>query len=122
MAYLVVLVLDNPEYTHAILDAWESAGASGVTIFESTGIGRVRRNGIIDDLPLMPSLGKMLRGRETHHRTLFSVVPSEEHVNALVTATQSVIGDLDEEHTGLLYAVPVVQVHGLKTRSYDDNG
>ena len=55
MFYLVVFVLDDPDRCRDILDAWEAAGAPGVTILDSSGLGRVRRAGIRDDIPLMPS-------------------------------------------------------------------
>ena len=56
MSYLVVFVLDDPDRCQDVLDAWEGAGVKGITILESTGIGRVRQAGIRDDIPLMPSL------------------------------------------------------------------
>ena len=62
MAYLVVLVLDDPDLRDGLLDAWERAGARGVTILESSGIGRVRRAALRDDTPLLPSLRNLLRG------------------------------------------------------------
>ena len=113
MAYLVVLVLDDPAKCTAIMDAWEAAGASGITILESTGLGRVRQAGLRDDLPLMPSLHDLLRGEDSYHRTLFSVVEHQEQVDTLVKATQTVIGDLGRPHTGLLFVVPCLQVYGL---------
>ena len=113
MAFLVVFVIDNPDQCSDVLDAWEAAGARGVTILESTGIARLRESGIIDNLPLMPSLRDILRGKEIHHRTIFSVVTTEEEVDSLVEASQRVVGDLDQAHTGLLFAVPVTRVVGL---------
>lgn len=113
MAYLVVLVLDDPDQTDALLDAWERAGASGVTILESSGIGRVRRAALRDDMPLLPSLRDLLRGDEEHHRTFFSVVDSEEQVETLAGAAQQVVGDFSQPHTGLLFAMPISHVHGL---------
>ena len=44
MAFLVIYVLDNVGQMPAILEAWEKAGASGITILESTGVERWRRN------------------------------------------------------------------------------
>ena len=41
MSYLVVLIVDDPEDCPTILDAWDDLGVSGVTILESTGMGRV---------------------------------------------------------------------------------
>ncbi len=113
MAYLVVLVLDDPDQTDALLDAWEQAGIRGVTILESSGIGRVRRAALREDMPLLPSLRDLLRGAEEHHRTLFSVVESEEQVEVLAEAAQRVVGDFSQPHTGLLFAMPVSHVHGL---------
>jgi len=112
MAYLVVLVLDDPDQCSNILDAWEAAGAQGVTILESTGLGRVRRAALRDDLPLMPSLHDLLRNKESYHRTLFSVVTTQEQVDALVQAARSVVGDFNQPDTGLLFVVPLSQIFG----------
>jgi hypothetical protein len=56
MYFQIVFVLDNPDQCRDILDAWENAGIRGVTILESSGLGRVRRAGIRDDLPLIQRL------------------------------------------------------------------
>ncbi len=116
MSHLVVLVLDDPDKCRDVLDAWEAAGAPGVTILDSTGIGRVRRAGIRDDVPLMPSLSDLLQREEDHHRTLFSIVKDESQIEAIVQATRAVVGKLDQENTGLLFVVPVSQVYGLRQR------
>ena len=46
MSYLVVLIVDNPDDYPSILSAWEELGISGVTILESTGLGRFEKGGI----------------------------------------------------------------------------
>jgi nitrogen regulatory protein PII len=120
MAYLVVLVLDDPDLCRDVLDAWEAAGAPGVTILDSSGLGRVRQAGIRDDVPLMPSLSDLFRRQEDHHRTLFSVVKDQSQVEAIAQATQAVVGELDRGHTGLLFVVPVSQVYGLHKRREGD--
>ena len=120
MSYLVTLVLDDPDRCQDVLDAWEEAGAPGVTILDSSGLGRVRRAGIRDDVPLMPSLSDLFRRQEDHHRTLFSVVKDQSQVEAIVQATQALIGELDRGHTGLLFVVPVSQVYGLHKKRESD--
>ncbi|HEY63001.1 MAG TPA: hypothetical protein G4O02_00360 [Caldilineae bacterium] len=115
MAYLLVFVLDNLEQCPDVLKAWEAAGASGVTILESTGLGRLRR-AVRDDLPLLPSLRDLLASRELHHRTLFTVVEDEETLDRIIAATEQLIGDFSRQHTGLLFVVPVVRVIGMKKR------
>ena len=119
MSYLVVLVLDDPDRCPDVLDAWEAAGAPGVTILDSSGLGRLRRAGIRDDLPLMPSLSDMFRRQEDHHRTLFSE-KDQSQADAIAQATQAVVGGLDRGHTGLLFVVPVSQVYGLDKKRGSD--
>ena len=120
MAYLVMLVLDDPDRCRDVLYAWEAAGAPGVTILDSSGLGRVRRAGIRDDVPIMPSLSDLFRRQEDHHRTLFSVVKDQSQVEAIAQATQALIGELDRGHTGLLFVVPVSQVYGLQKKRESD--
>jgi nitrogen regulatory protein PII len=119
MAHMVVLIVDDPEDCPGILEAWEQIGVSGVTILESSGLGRYRRAGLRDDLPLMPSLRDLFEGKEISHRTLLSVVDDEVVVDRMVDVATKIIGDLDEGHTGFLFVVPVTRAYGLgkKTRS-----
>ena len=56
MYHMVILIVDNVEQCFPVLDAWEALEVGGITILESTGLGRVRKSGPRDDLPLMPSL------------------------------------------------------------------
>ena len=112
MYFLIVFVLNDPNQCKDMLDAWEGAGIRGITILESSGLGRVRRVGMRDDLPLMPSLNDLFKSTETHHRTLFTVVKTQTQVNAVIKATQSVVGDLEQEETGFLIVLPVSQVYG----------
>lgn len=117
MYHMVLLVLDNPDECAGVLDAWEAVGTSGVTILESTGLARLRHASSRDDLPLMPSLMNLLRSREEHHRTLFTVVEGEEKVDQLIAATLSVVGTLDAPDKGVLFVLPVSRVIGLRNVS-----
>ena len=96
-----------------VLDTWEEAGIRGVTILESSGLGRVRQAGIREDIPLMPSLKDLFKHTETHHRTLFTVIKDEGQIQNIVEATQSVVGDLEQPNTGFLFVLPVSQVFGI---------
>jgi nitrogen regulatory protein PII len=120
MAHLVVFVLDDPDRCRDVLDAWEAAGAPGVTILDSSGLGRVRRASIRDDIPLMPSLSLLLRRQENRHCTLFSIVKDQSQVEAIAQATQAIVGAFDRGHTGLLFVIPVSQVYGLQKKRESD--
>jgi len=121
MTQLVVLIVDNPDDCSPILNAWEAIGIGGVTIFESSGLGRYKRAGMRDDLPLMPSLRDLFESKEIHHRTLFSVVADPKKVDEMVAIAQKIIGDFEEGHTGLLFVVPVTKAYGLG-KEFDNKG
>ena len=112
--YLVIFVVDEIEHCPALFDAWEGIGVTGVTILESTGLGRIRRaSGYRDDLPLMPSIRNLLQTREEHHRTLMVLVKEEATIDKIVAATESVVGDLNEPNKGVLMVLPVLRVVGI---------
>jgi nitrogen regulatory protein PII len=112
--FMIMLILDNPSLCRDVLDAWEKAGVRGVTILASTGLGRVRmRKGLLDDMPLMPSLEEFFREEESQNRTLLSVVPEKDMVERVRAATTGVVGDLDRPGTGILVVLPVLEAYGL---------
>ncbi len=113
MHHMVLLVLDDVDHCTPVLDAWEAAGVPGITILESTGLGRVRKSGFRDDLPLFPSFADLMKTREEHHRTLFTVVDSEDMVDRLIKVTQQITGGLDAPNRGVLFVLPVARAIGL---------
>ncbi|MBI5714158.1 MAG: hypothetical protein HZC38_12160 [Chloroflexi bacterium] len=81
MPQLIVFVVDNPEKTDEVVDTWMSLGVPGVTIFDSSGIGRATsKRDLLDEMPLMPSLSNLLRSsREAQRRhTKLRVDPTTE--------------------------------------------
>jgi hypothetical protein len=62
----------------------------------------------------------LLEGTETHHRILLSVLEDGVDVEALVRATEKIVGPLDSPHTGILFTVPVLKVWGLRRPGKDE--
>lgn len=114
MYQMVLLILDDLDLCSDVLAAWEATGVSGITILESTGLGRVRKAGFRDGLPLMPSLLNLMQSREETHRTLFTVVEGEEMVDRLIQATETITGDMSAANTGVLFVLPVSRVVGIR--------
>jgi nitrogen regulatory protein PII len=114
MPCLVVLVLAKPEMLQDVLRAWDSAGAPGVTVLESTGLGRLDALFGRDDLPLFPSPRIFLEHRESVHNTIFSVLDSDSLVDTLIAATEKVVGDLSQPERGILFVVPLSRVVGYR--------
>jgi nitrogen regulatory protein PII len=112
--YLVLFVLNDPDQLEKVLDAWEAAGVSGVTVLPSTGLGRIRqKEGLRDDLPLMPALEDFYHHEGENSRTLFTLVESEKLMKKVVAATEAAVGDLELPGNGILAVLPTVSVHGL---------
>jgi hypothetical protein len=103
-----MFVLDDPERLGEVLQAWEAVGIRGATIVESTGIQRLRRQ-IIPMRYMFPTTGPVEEG----HLTLFVIVSSLALAEACLTATESVIGDLDAPNTGVFAAWPLALVRGV---------
>ncbi len=114
MFQMVLLIVAKSDRVPDILDGWEAAGVGGITILESTGLGRVRQAAIRDDIPLMPSLSRLFQHREVRHRTIFTVVDSDEMVDKLIEITEEKIGDLNSPDNGVMFVLPVARVVGFE--------
>jgi nitrogen regulatory protein P-II 1 len=114
---MILFVLHDTEKLDALLAAWQEAGAPGVTILWSTGVGRIHKDDALrEDTPLMPSLEDFYPDPENTSRTMFTIV-REQLVEGIVAATQRVTGDLSGPNTGLLVVLPTVAVYGLDKKS-----
>jgi len=116
---LVLFVLFDAAKLNEVLSAWEDCGVPGVTVLYNTGIGAIRQSqGLRDDLPIMPSIRDFLEDTEYHHgRTLFTILPDDSLVPALVQAAEKIVGDLNQPNNGILAVLPLAQVYGLRKRT-----
>jgi hypothetical protein len=113
--YLILLVLNDPDRLEDLLIAWEEKGIRAATIIFSTGMGRIRKlRGWQDDMPLIPSLRDFYEAPENMNRTIFTTAKDEGEVDAIVAATKSVIGNLEDQGSGLLLVLPVARAYGVK--------
>lgn len=108
--YMIMLVLDNPDQLEMVVRAWDQAGVRGATIIESTGFHRLRQR-FLPMRYVFPGGGVVEEG----HLTLFVIVPSEEAVQHCLEATEKIVGDLNQPHTGVLAAWPLLLVKGVSS-------
>jgi nitrogen regulatory protein P-II 1 len=112
--FMTMLILNDPERCQEVMNSWEAAGAPGVTVLQSTGLGRVKKHiGLNEDIPLMPSLEDFFQQEENLHRTLIAIVRERTIVDRIIQATQSILGDLNQPNTGILAVLPVLEAYGL---------
>ena len=113
---MILFVLHDTDKLDELLAAWQEAGAPGVTVLESTGVGRIRQNEALrEDTPLMPSLEDFYPDPEHMSRTMFTIL-KDELVQKVVDATYKAVGDLNEPNTGLLVVLPTIAAYGLEKR------
>ncbi|HNW95877.1 MAG TPA: hypothetical protein PKW57_06820 [Anaerolineaceae bacterium] len=103
----ILFVLDDPDKLPELLEAWEEAGISGVTILESTGMYRLKRR--LFPMRYLP----VVYDQEESHLTLMAIVDDEQLIQACLRATEKVIGSLEEPNTGIFAAWPLTVVKGI---------
>lgn len=118
--YMLVMVLDDPTRLNEILDAWTQAGVPGITIVESTGVNRVLARQ--SARAAFAGFGQIFGGGRVGHNTIFSVIPALEVAEKVVAATESVLGNLSEPHTGVIFVLPVTQAWGLSPHAANHQG
>jgi len=112
--FVVFFVLQDVEKLEDILNAWEKAGAGGVTIIPSIGLARLKeKSALREDFPIIPTLEDLIETPQENNRTLFTVVTSTEVKDEIISSTLRITGDLNLPNSGLLFTVPVDQAFGL---------
>jgi hypothetical protein len=111
---LVILITAQTDQTLEIATAWQQAGATGVTILEGYGLRRLQETmGIRDDLPLVPSLSALMRGKEVETHLLISVV-HDELSDILHQETTKILGDLTLPGNGIILTLDLASLIGLR--------
>lgn len=109
--YILIMVLDDVSHLAEVLEAWMGVGVKGVTILESTGVNRVLRR--TQARAMFMGFSQVFGEAGAGHNTLFAIIDSLETAEAAVAATEQVIGDLSQPHTGIVFALPVTRAWGF---------
>ena len=113
MAKLVVLVTTHVEKTLAIAEAWQKAGATGVTLVPSHGFRTLQERTRKLELPHFVNLATILKQVDDTTQMLFSVV-EDDLVEALVRATRTILKGPLTSRTGIGFVLDVDRVFGLE--------
>ena len=111
--HLIVLVMEDPDLSSSLMEAWERIGVKGATIIKSLDLEKATMSGLRDDVPLMPSLKGLERLEEHAHRTIFCLVDEESAIDQVVQVTEKVLGSFELEKSGFIFSLPVGKVFGL---------
>jgi Nitrogen regulatory protein P-II len=113
MAKLVVLITTHVEKTLAIAEAWQKAGAPGVTLVPSHGFRTLKERSRKLELPHFVNLATILKQVDDTTHMLLSVV-DDNLVEALAQATRSVLRDPLTPKTGIGFVIDVDRVFGME--------
>jgi hypothetical protein len=113
MAKLVVLVTTHVEKTLTIAEAWQKAGAPGVTLVPSHGFRTLKERTRKLELPHFVNLSTILKQVDDTTHMLLSVV--DDHlVDALIQATRSVLPERLTPRTGIGFVLDVDRIFGME--------
>jgi hypothetical protein len=113
--FFVLFIMHNPDLLEELVVAWQGAGVQRATVLFSTGMRRLQqKEGLRDDIPLMPSLENFYEIPQTFSRTIFTTVKDESMIDHILSATQRVVGDLSKHETGVFLVLPVLRAYGLE--------
>jgi hypothetical protein len=112
--YFILFVLQDTEKLGDIFEVWEKAGISGITILPSIGLSRIKdKQALQEDFPIIPNLEDIMETQENQSRSLFTIVATQEVVDAVYQSTIGVIGPLTRPNSGIFIVLPVLSAYGL---------
>lgn len=106
---LLVLILNDLDKLEQLLQKFNDEKISGATIINSTGMARTLAE--IGDEALFGSLRHLLNMDRNENRTILMVLNENKVVNT-VSLIESVVGDLNNPDTGIVFTLPLDFVKG----------
>lgn len=100
---LLICVLNEPDYLHAVLTALVEAGVPTSTVIESQGMGRI----LSQEVPIFAGFRHLFAGSKPFNHTIFAVVDGPEVSNRVVTLLQDVLEEVEEASKGIVFTLPV---------------
>ena len=124
---LVILITAKNANGMEVAQAWQDAGAPGITIMRTYGIQTIQdevKRGAVE-LPrvvnsMSVAMAHVLSQLNEHGEMLLCVI--DDHlVNRLVEAASAILGDLTERGNGVLFVLPVERAIGVVDHLHQHN-
>lgn len=116
---LVILITADTKHGLEVAQAWQEAGAPGVTILPSHGLYTLQeevKRGSVELPRMITSMGTamayIIDHAEKRTQLILSVVENDM-VDKLQEAATSVLGDLSQPHHGVMFVLPVERAIGV---------
>lgn len=111
---MLVAIIENPENINPILDRFFEEDIPGATVIDSRGMGHM----IADHTSIFSRFTDLTggEGASKHNNVLFTIIKEEEQMMQAKEIIKTVVGDLDEPDTGLIFTIPVNSIEGFGTQ------
>ena len=110
---LLFIVLNKTEKIDAVLSEFARKKICGATVVDSMGMARMLSQKHDDnDIPLLASLRRYLNPERTKNFLIFAAIEDGQLQEAVKTL-ESVIGDLSNKDTGIVFSVPIDYTKGI---------
>ena len=111
--YMIMFILHDSAHLDDVVQAWQQAGVTGVTLLESTGAYKRQQLTHLGARYLF-AVPRMVDAEQTSH-TLITIVPDAATVQTCIDAVEGIVGNLDRPNTGVLAAWELDIVRGVPT-------
>ena len=109
---LMIFVLNKTEKLDDVLCEFVRKNICGATLLDSTGMVHMLagKHGE-DEIPFLGSLRQFLSSDREQNNVILAAI-DDEQVEQAVAAIESVVGDLSNEDTGVVFCVPIDYMKG----------
>jgi CBS domain-containing protein len=111
MPHLLVVILEDLQHLPDLLQAWQAIDVPGVTVMES--VGGYQAHSWLSRVGL-GAIDRLFEAEEVQRRTLLVAIEDEELLEQAIAEAERVVGGFDRPYSGLVMAVPVAHVRGLR--------
>jgi len=110
---LLIFVLNKTEKLDEILTEFARINIRGATILESAGMARLlSHNHDEEEIPFLGSLRTFLTLEREKSNVIIAAIQASQLTDA-VAAIESIVGDLSNKDTGVVFTVPIDYTKGI---------
>lgn len=110
---LLIFVLNRPDKLDRILAEFARRELCGATILDSMGMARILADKHDEDeLPFLGTFRAFLRPERQESKVILAAVRADQ-VPEVVEVIESIVGDLGNEDTGVVFTVPIDYTKGI---------
>ena len=110
---IFVFVLNRTEHLEHLLQEFAKHRLNGATVLDSKGMARILHSE--DEMPLFYGLRAIMEPERRSSKTIFMVLPDEK-VDVAKNIVNQVTGGLEVPDSGIMFAMPITMVEGLKKK------